>query len=77
MLGAGTMGGRIAQVAADKGIEVRMKDINNDALAPVLRHAERVFTISKMGLDIGGDGRTLKAFGQVIPRWRQEAARTY
>ncbi len=33
VLGAGTMGGGIAFVAADKGIEVRMKDINNDALA--------------------------------------------
>lgn len=33
VLGAGTMGGGIAYVAADKGIEVRMKDINTTALA--------------------------------------------
>jgi 3-hydroxyacyl-CoA dehydrogenase / enoyl-CoA hydratase / 3-hydroxybutyryl-CoA epimerase len=33
VLGAGTMGGGIAQVAADKGVEVRMKDITNDALS--------------------------------------------
>jgi 3-hydroxyacyl-CoA dehydrogenase/enoyl-CoA hydratase/3-hydroxybutyryl-CoA epimerase len=33
VLGAGTMGGGIAQVAADKGIHVRMKDISNKALA--------------------------------------------
>lgn len=32
VLGAGTMGGGIAYVAADKGVEVHMKDINNEAL---------------------------------------------
>lgn len=32
VLGAGTMGGGIAQLAADKGVHVRMKDISNDAL---------------------------------------------
>ncbi len=39
ILGAGTMGGGIAYVAADKGIHVRMKDINNDALARGYKHA--------------------------------------
>jgi 3-hydroxyacyl-CoA dehydrogenase/enoyl-CoA hydratase/3-hydroxybutyryl-CoA epimerase len=43
VLGAGTMGGGIAQVAADKGIMVRMKDINNDALALGFRHASEIF----------------------------------
>lgn len=43
VLGAGTMGGGIAQVAADKGIHVRMKDINNDALALGFRHASEIF----------------------------------
>jgi 3-hydroxyacyl-CoA dehydrogenase/enoyl-CoA hydratase/3-hydroxybutyryl-CoA epimerase len=33
VLGAGTMGGGIAYVAADRGIEARLKDINTDALA--------------------------------------------
>lgn len=33
VLGAGTMGGGIAQLGADKGIEVRVKDLNNDALS--------------------------------------------
>jgi 3-hydroxyacyl-CoA dehydrogenase/enoyl-CoA hydratase/3-hydroxybutyryl-CoA epimerase len=33
VLGAGTMGGGIAQVGADNGIAVRMKDISNEALA--------------------------------------------
>ncbi len=33
VLGAGTMGGGIAYIAADKGIDVRLKDINTDALS--------------------------------------------
>ncbi|MCB0355775.1 MAG: enoyl-CoA hydratase/isomerase family protein [Bdellovibrionales bacterium] len=33
VLGAGTMGGGIAYVAADKGVEVHMKDISNEALS--------------------------------------------
>ncbi len=33
VLGAGTMGGGIAYIAADKGIDARLKDINTDALA--------------------------------------------
>ncbi len=37
------MGGGIAQVAADRGISVRMKDINNDALALGYRHASEIF----------------------------------
>ena len=43
VLGAGTMGGGIAQVGADKGIEVRMKDINNEALAIGFKQAHEVF----------------------------------
>lgn len=43
VLGAGTMGGGIAQVAADKGIFVRMKDITNEALALGFRHASEIF----------------------------------
>lgn len=39
VLGAGTMGGGIAYVAADRGIEVRMKDISHAAIALGLRHA--------------------------------------
>ena len=39
ILGAGTMGGGIAYVAADKGIEVRMKDVNYDAIGKGLKHA--------------------------------------
>jgi 3-hydroxyacyl-CoA dehydrogenase/enoyl-CoA hydratase/3-hydroxybutyryl-CoA epimerase len=44
VMGAGTMGGGIAQVAADRGINVRMKDINNDALALGFRHASEIFS---------------------------------
>lgn len=43
VLGAGTMGGGIAQVAADKGISVRMKDITNEALALGFKHASEIF----------------------------------
>ena len=39
VLGAGTMGGGVAYVAADKGVEVRMKDLNWDALGKGLKHA--------------------------------------
>jgi 3-hydroxyacyl-CoA dehydrogenase / enoyl-CoA hydratase / 3-hydroxybutyryl-CoA epimerase len=39
ILGAGTMGGGIAFVAADKGIDVRMKDLNYDAIGKGLKHA--------------------------------------
>lgn len=39
VLGAGTMGGGIAYVAADKGVYVRMKDINWEAIGRGLKHA--------------------------------------
>jgi len=39
ILGAGTMGGGIAYQAADKGISVRMKDLNREALGKGLKHA--------------------------------------
>jgi 3-hydroxyacyl-CoA dehydrogenase/enoyl-CoA hydratase/3-hydroxybutyryl-CoA epimerase len=39
ILGAGTMGGGIAFIAADKGIEARMKDINFEAIGKGLKHA--------------------------------------
>jgi 3-hydroxyacyl-CoA dehydrogenase/enoyl-CoA hydratase/3-hydroxybutyryl-CoA epimerase len=43
VLGAGTMGGGIAYVAADKGVEVRMKDLNNDALARGFKAARDIW----------------------------------
>jgi len=39
VLGAGTMGGGIAYVAADKGIQVRVKDISHEANTKALKHA--------------------------------------
>lgn len=44
VLGAGTMGGGIAQVAADKGVDVRMKDISNEALALGYKQASDVWS---------------------------------
>jgi 3-hydroxyacyl-CoA dehydrogenase / enoyl-CoA hydratase / 3-hydroxybutyryl-CoA epimerase len=43
VVGAGVMGGGIAQLAAEKGIQVRMKDIQHDAVASGLRHAQSLF----------------------------------
>lgn len=44
ILGAGTMGGGIAYVAADKGISVRMKDVNFDAIGKGLKHARDLWS---------------------------------
>ncbi|TVP49113.1 MAG: hypothetical protein EA350_02460 [Gemmatimonadales bacterium] len=43
VVGAGVMGGGIAQLAAGKGIQVRMKDIEHDAVASGLQHARSIF----------------------------------
>ena len=43
VLGAGVMGGGIAQLAADNGIHVRMKDIREEAVAGGLEHAQGLF----------------------------------
>lgn len=39
VLGAGTMGGGVAFIGADKGIHVRMKDLNWEAIGKGLKHA--------------------------------------
>jgi 3-hydroxyacyl-CoA dehydrogenase/enoyl-CoA hydratase/3-hydroxybutyryl-CoA epimerase len=44
VLGAGTMGGGIAHLAADHGVRVYMKDIHHEAVAGGLRHAHTLFT---------------------------------
>ena len=43
VIGAGPMGGGIAQVAAYNGIPVRMKDIRHEAVAGGLAHARTIF----------------------------------
>ena len=43
VLGAGTMGGGIAYVAADKGIFVRIKDLNTKAIAVGLEAARKIW----------------------------------
>ncbi len=43
VLGAGTMGGGIAQLFADKGIDVRLKDINNEAIAKGFQAARSIW----------------------------------
>ena len=43
VLGAGTMGGEIAQLAAYRGLSVRLKDIQSEAIARGLRRARELF----------------------------------
>lgn len=43
VVGAGVMGGGIAQLFAARGISARMKDINADALGNGMRHAQELF----------------------------------
>jgi 3-hydroxyacyl-CoA dehydrogenase/enoyl-CoA hydratase/3-hydroxybutyryl-CoA epimerase len=43
VLGAGIMGGGIAQLVADKGIPVRLRDVRGDALLTAMRHAATVW----------------------------------
>ncbi len=43
VLGAGIMGGGIAQLVADRGIPVRLKDVRGDALLLALRHASKIW----------------------------------
>lgn len=43
VLGAGTMGGGIAYIGADKGIHMRVKDINHDALGKAYKHAADIW----------------------------------
>ena len=43
VLGAGTMGGGIAYVSADKGVDVRLKDINNTSLALGFKSASQIW----------------------------------
>lgn len=43
VVGAGTMGGGIAQLAAQRGIRVRLKDVRQEAVSLALKHAAGVF----------------------------------
>ncbi len=43
VLGAGIMGGGIAQLVADKGIPVRLKDIRAEALLTAMRQASKIW----------------------------------
>ena len=43
VVGAGVMGGGIAQLAAHRGINVRMKDIRQEAISSGLKHASKIF----------------------------------
>lgn len=47
MLGAGLMGAGVATVLADKGISVRLKDLNHDALTSAYDYARKVYKKAK------------------------------
>lgn len=49
VLGAGVMGGGIAQLAAAEGIEARLKDIHDVAISGGLRHARELFSKAVKG----------------------------
>lgn len=53
ILGAGTMGGGVAYVAADKGFRVRMKDLNYEALGKGLKTASDLWMrlVKKKAID--------------------------
>src|SRR5258708_6094710 len=62
VLGAGTMGGGIAQlIAAETDLPVRMKDVDNDALATGMRHAAGLFDrqVRRRRLDAPGMRRKM------------------
>jgi 3-hydroxyacyl-CoA dehydrogenase/enoyl-CoA hydratase/3-hydroxybutyryl-CoA epimerase len=44
VLGAGTMGGGIAYIGADKGIQMRIKDLNYEALGKAYKHASDLWS---------------------------------
>lgn len=43
VVGAGTMGGGIAQLAASHGIQVRMRDVQSEPIGRALRHARELY----------------------------------
>jgi 3-hydroxyacyl-CoA dehydrogenase / enoyl-CoA hydratase / 3-hydroxybutyryl-CoA epimerase len=57
VLGAGVMGGGIAQLAARHGIRVRVKDIEHEPVARALHHARELFDLERTKGRI--DARTL------------------
>ena len=74
VVGAGAMGGGIAQLAAYNGIRVRIKDVRHDAISLALRHARKLFQsavkkrrLSKLeaeqAMDRVGGGLEYEGFG--------------
>jgi 3-hydroxyacyl-CoA dehydrogenase/enoyl-CoA hydratase/3-hydroxybutyryl-CoA epimerase len=61
VLGAGVMGGGIAQLLAAHGIDVRLRDIRADAISMGLRHARELFdrAVSRRRMDAREAARAL------------------
>jgi 3-hydroxyacyl-CoA dehydrogenase / enoyl-CoA hydratase / 3-hydroxybutyryl-CoA epimerase len=68
VLGAGVMGGGIAQLLAYRGVEVRLKDIRADALGLGLRHAREMFDrlVKRGRLDRRGAERHMDAIAPTL-----------
>jgi 3-hydroxyacyl-CoA dehydrogenase/enoyl-CoA hydratase/3-hydroxybutyryl-CoA epimerase len=66
VLGAGVMGGGIAQLAAAKGRAVRLKDIRAEAIGTGLAHAQRVFdrSVAKRRIDAR---EAVRAMARIAP----------
>jgi 3-hydroxyacyl-CoA dehydrogenase / enoyl-CoA hydratase / 3-hydroxybutyryl-CoA epimerase len=76
VLGAGVMGGGVAQLAAYHGIRVRLKDIEHDPVSEALRHARGLFdkavdrrklsqAAADRGMDLISGSLDYAGFGQV------------
>jgi 3-hydroxyacyl-CoA dehydrogenase / enoyl-CoA hydratase / 3-hydroxybutyryl-CoA epimerase len=68
VLGAGVMGGGIAQLLAYRGVDVRLKDIRADALGLGLRHAREMFDrlVKRGRLDRRGAVRHMDAIAPTL-----------
>jgi 3-hydroxyacyl-CoA dehydrogenase/enoyl-CoA hydratase/3-hydroxybutyryl-CoA epimerase len=68
VLGAGVMGGGIAQLLAYKGYGVRLKDIQQAALSEGLKHARKLFDqlVKRRRLDSRGAERRMNAISPAL-----------
>src|SRR5690606_1983290 len=68
VVGAGVMGGGIAQLLAANGVSVRLKDIRNDALASGLRHARELFdrSVKRRRLDAREANRQMERIAPTL-----------
>ncbi|GAG49786.1 unnamed protein product, partial [marine sediment metagenome] len=71
VVGAGVMGGGIAQLAAYKGCDVRLKDIREEALTQALRTARGLFEAQRNRRRIT-PGEAERGLGRIMPTLRYD-----